>query len=186
MRVIAGRAKGRKLKVPASSSDRRVRPLTDQAKEALFNILGDMVPESYFLDLFAGTGSVGIEALSRGARLAIFVELERSVVSTIRENLVSCGLDDSAEVYSLDVLRAIRVLDLKKSRFDIVYLGAPYDSPMLEKALDLIQQSNIINESGVVVAEHRAKHVISPAFGNLINVRDARYGDTVLSFYKRS
>lgn len=186
MRVIAGKAKGRKLKVPRLSRDRRVRPLTDQAKEALFNILGERVPDSYFLDLFAGTGSVGIEALSRGARLAIFVELDRKVVSTIRENLAACGLDDSAEIYSLDVLRAIKLLNSNKCRFDIVFLGAPYDSPALEKALEMIAQSNIIKEDGVVVAEHRAKHAIAPSYGDFFDVRDARYGDTVLSFYKRS
>jgi 16S rRNA (guanine(966)-N(2))-methyltransferase RsmD len=183
MRIIAGKAKGRKLKVPKLSRNRRVRPLTDQVREALFNILGERVPDSYFLDLFAGTGAVGIEALSRGARIAIFVELDRAVVSTIRENLDACGLSDSAEVYSLDVLRAIKFLDKKDSRFDVIFLGAPYDSPALEMALELIGGANIINDEGVVVAEHRAKHMIADEFGVLKKARDARYGDTVLSFY---
>jgi len=185
MRIIAGKAKGRKLKVPKLSRNRRVRPLTDQVREALFNILGDRVPDSYFLDLFAGTGAVGIEALSRGAKIAIFVELDRAVVSTIRENLETTQLSDSAEVYSLDALRAIRVLDKKGSSFDIVFLGAPYDSPALEKALELIGGANIIKDKGVVVAEHRAKHVLADEFGILKKARDARYGDTVLSFYMK-
>jgi 16S rRNA (guanine(966)-N(2))-methyltransferase RsmD len=184
MRVISGKAKGRKLKVPRLDRGRRVRPLTDQVKEALFNILGPKVPESYFLDLFAGTGAVGIEALSRGAKLAIFVELDRKVIGTIRENLELTGLFDSAEIYSLDVLRAIKALDKKGSKFDIVFIGAPYGSPVLEQALELLSTTGLINMGGVVVAEHRNKHEIAEAFNELKKFRDARYGDTVLSFYK--
>jgi len=184
MRIISGTAKGRRLKVPKLSHDRRVRPLTDQAREALFNILGGLVVDCYFLDLFAGTGAVGIEALSRGAKLSIFVELDRKVVSTIRENLAITGFEDRAEVYSLDALRAIKVLDSKKSQFDIVFLGPPYGSPALEKALELLSISNIIKKDTVVIAEHRAKHDIPESFGSLMKLRDMRYGDTVLSFYK--
>ncbi len=184
MRVISGKAKGRKLKVPKLSRGRRIRPLTDQVKEALFNILGDRVVDCYFLDIFAGTGSVGIEALSRGAKLAIFVELDRQVVSTIKENLAATGLDDRAEVYSVDALRAIKILDSKKCGFDIIFLGPPYGSPALEKSLELLSTSNIIKKDGLVVAEHSARHKIADSYASLLKVRDARYGDTVLSFYK--
>ena len=184
MRVISGKAKGKKLKVPKLSRGRRIRPLTDQAKEALFNILGIKVPDSYFLDLFAGTGAVGIEALSRGAKIAIFVELDKRAVSSIRENLAATELDSSAEVYSLEVLKAIKVLDSKGSKFDIIFLGAPYGSPILEKALEKLSGSGLVKDDALVVAEHRAKHEISQNFGNLVRFRDSRYGDTVLSFYK--
>jgi len=185
MRVILGKAKGRKLKAPKLSGGRRVRPLSDQAREALFNILGEKVVESSFLDLFAGSGAVGIEALSRGAKVSMFVELERKVVQTIRENLELTDLKDRAEVYSIDVLRALKVLGSKAAKFDIIFLGPPYGSPNLIKALEGISESDIVAENGVVVAEHRAKHEISEKCGFLTKVRDARYGDTVLSFYKR-
>jgi 16S rRNA (guanine(966)-N(2))-methyltransferase RsmD len=184
MRVISGQAKGRKLKVPKLDRGRRIRPLTDQAREALFNILGALVDDCCFLDLFAGTGAVGIEALSRGAKIAIFVEHDRSVVSTIRENLALTGFSDCAEVYSLDAVRAIKLLSSKKGRFGIIFLGAPYESPALEKAMELLGVLDLLSEGGVVVAEHRAKHAIADVFGTLRNVRDASYGDTVLSFYK--
>jgi 16S rRNA (guanine(966)-N(2))-methyltransferase RsmD len=153
MRVISGKAKGRKLKSPKLSRGRRVRPLSDQAKEALFNILGAKVVDSHFLDLFAGTGAVGIEALSRGARISIFVELDRKVVATIRENLDITELGDSAEVYSLDVLRAIKVLDSKGAKFDVIFLGAPYGSPNLNKAMELISASGLVAPGGILVAE---------------------------------
>lgn len=184
MRVISGKAGGRKLKVPSLDRGRRLRPLTDQAKEALFNILGARVVDCYFLDLFAGTGSVGIEALSRGARLAIFVEIDRKVVSYIRQNLEETGLDDSAEVYSLDVMRGLTALSSKGSKFDIIFLGAPYGSPALEPALEFIASSKLLGVNGIVVAEHRDKHEIAQKFGQLVRARDAKYGDTVLSFYK--
>ena len=185
MRVIAGKAKGRKLKAPKLSPGRRIRPLSDQAKEALFNILGEKVLDSYFLDLFAGTGAVGIEALSRGAKIAIFVELDRKVVEAIRENLEITELGNNAEIYSLDVLRAIKFLNSKGAKFDIVFLGPPYGSPALERALEKLSESGLVKDDGVVVAEHRAKHEISKGFGKLVKVRDCRYGDTVLSFYKK-
>ena len=183
MRIIGGEAGGRRLRTPRGPG---IRPTSDRVKEALFNILGERVPDSDFLDLFAGTGAVGIEALSRGARLAIFVELDRKVISTIRRNLSNTGLEDCAEVYSLDVLRAIKVLGSKSCKFGIVFLGAPYDSPALEKALELLSVSDIIRDGGVVVAEHRAKHIIADSFGTLTRTRDKRYGDTVLTFYERT
>jgi len=185
MRIISGKAKGKKLKAPKLAKGKRVRPLTDQAREALFNILGDRVPESYFLDLFAGTGAVGIEALSRGALLAIFVEVNKRVVQVIRENLEITGLADRAEVYSIDVLRAIKILDSKKASFDIIFLGPPYGSPLLEAAIERISNSSILKQDGILVAEHRSKHQIGDSFGKLKKVRSSRYGDTVLSFYKR-
>ena len=141
MRVISGKAKGRKLKYPKLAKSRRIRPLTDQAREALFNILGADIAGGLFLDLFAGTGAVGIEALSRGAEIAIFVERDRKVVGAIRENLELTGFTDRAEVYSLDVLKAVKVLDRKGSRFDFIYLGAPYGSPDLVKALEKEQRA---------------------------------------------
>jgi len=181
MRIISGKAKGRKLKAPRFG----IRPLSDQAREALFNILGEKVADCYFLDLFAGTGAVGIEALSRGAKISIFVEINKKTVEVIRENLNSTGLYGSAEVYSVDALRAIKILGAKKSKFDIIYLGPPYDSPVLEEAMRRLGEIDILNPAGIVIAEHRSKQVIAGSFGDLVSIRDSRYGDTVLTFYRR-
>lgn len=179
MRVITGTAKGKRLKAPRG----KIRPLSDQAKEALFNILQNKISDAYFLDLFAGTGSVGIEALSRGATLSIFVEIDKRTVNVIRENLENCGLADRAEVYALDVIRALRILKRKAAKFDIIFLGAPYDSPNLEKALVKLSETEILKSDGILIAEHRKQHKMQEQYGKLKVLRDVRYGETMLSFY---
>ena len=183
MRVIAGSAKGKDLKFPKLSKDKRLRPLTGRAKEALFNILVNKNPDARFLDLFAGTGSVGIEALSRGASLAIFVEIDRKIVEVLRENLVLAGFQDRAEVYALDVIKALKIIDKAGGKFDIVFIGAPYGNPVLETTLRAISESKIVDAGGVVIAEHSSRDEVPDSFGNLKKFRDARYGDTILSFY---
>jgi 16S rRNA (guanine(966)-N(2))-methyltransferase RsmD len=183
VRVIAGLAKGKELRFPKLSKDKRLRPLTGRAKEALFNILTAKNPGARFLDLFSGTGSVGIEALSRGANLAIFVEFDRKIVQTLRENLAITGFSDRAEVYCLDVIKAVKVIDKAKGKFDIVFIGAPYGSLVLEETLKAIAATEIIERDGVIVAEHSIRDKISDSYGKLKKSRDCRYGDTVLSFY---
>ena len=183
MRVIAGLAKGKELRFPKLSKDKRLRPLTGRAKEALFNILVRKNPGARFLDLFAGTGSVGIEALSRGASLAIFVEFDRKIVQTLRDNIALAGFSDRAEVYGLDVIKAIKIIDKAKGKFDIIFIGAPYGSPILGETLNAIAGSEIVDNGGVVVAEHSRRDKVSDSYGDMAKFRDAKYGDTVLSFY---
>jgi 16S rRNA (guanine(966)-N(2))-methyltransferase RsmD len=163
---------------------RGVRPLTDQARGALFNILAARIGGSSFLDLFAGTGAVGIEALSRGAATASFVEHNRAAVALIRQNLELTGLGDRAEVFSMDVPRAIKLLDGKGARFDHIYLGAPYDDPVLVECLGLIAGSGLLNMAGILIAEYRRQQVVAGSFGALERFREARYGETILGFYK--
>lgn len=183
MRVIAGSAKGKELKFPKLPEGKRLRPLTGQAKEALFNIIVGRINGSKFLDLFAGTGSVGIEALSRGAELAFFVEIERKTVQTLRENLEITGFQDKAEVFCLDVIKALEVIEREKARFDVIFIGAPYGSPVLESALKKLAVTDVIEDDGIVVAEHSSRDLVSDSYGRLVRFRDARYGDTVMSFY---
>ncbi|MCX5749147.1 MAG: 16S rRNA (guanine(966)-N(2))-methyltransferase RsmD [Candidatus Saganbacteria bacterium] len=181
MRVISGSAKGKKLKFPKKAS--KVRPLSDFAKEALFNILAGRVEGAYFLDLFAGTGQVGIEALSRGAKLAIFVETDRNAVSVIRENLELTGFSGCAEIFSIDAVKGVSVLDKNKAKFDIIFIGAPYGFDILEKTLEKIAKSDILKENTVVIAEHSKRHVLPDSYEGLIRNRQEKYGDTVFSFY---
>ena len=180
MRVISGIAKGRILRVPKG----KIRPLSDQAKEALFNILAPRVEGCDFLDLFAGSGSVGIEALSRGARLSIFVEMDRRSVDVIRKNLSDLGLDDRAEVFALEVRRGLKILGKKQAKFDIIFLGAPYGSPVTSQTLKLLGKLDLLKPEGVVIAEHRFKQIVDEKFEALIRFRQERYGDTMFSFYK--
>jgi 16S rRNA (guanine966-N2)-methyltransferase len=183
VKVLAGTAKGRNLKFPKLSADKRLRPLTGQAKGALFNILVNKNNGARFLDLFAGTGSVGIEALSRGAQLAFFVELDRKIVETLRENLGLTGFTDRAEVLCLDVDTALQSIDKDKGRFDIVFIGAPYGKPLLGQALTRLSNTSIVEHNGVVVAEHSSRDKVSDLYGILKKFRETRYGDTILSFY---
>jgi 16S rRNA (guanine(966)-N(2))-methyltransferase RsmD len=181
MRVISGKAKGKKLVAPPDA-----RPLTDRVKEALFNILRARVQGADFLDLFAGSGAVGIEALSRGGRLAFFVESNRKAVAIIRENLQKTGLLDQAEVFSMDSIKATQLLARRKARFDVIFIGAPYDSPALEQVLILLGKLNLHKEQGVVIAEHRKQHKICEQYGELKLFRNAKYGETMLSFFSVS
>lgn len=140
--------------------------------------------EGNFLDLFAGTGAVGIEALSRGAKIAFFVEMSRPAVALIRQNLELTGFTDRAEVYLMDVMRALNLFHARGAKFDMLYLGAPYESPVLEKALDRLAEISIINRGGIIIAEHRKQHALADNYGEMEKRRDARYGETILSFYK--
>lgn len=183
MKVIAGQAKGRKLKFPKLPQGKSLRPLTGRVKEALFNILAARIQGVRFLDLFAGTGSVGIEALSRGAEIAIFVERDRKIAEILRANLEMTGFSDRSEVYCLDAVKSVKVLDGKGAKFDIIFVGAPYGSPDLIKVLEQISSSALLADDGVVVAEHHKRLMLPDAYAALKRQRDANYGDTVLTFY---
>jgi 16S rRNA (guanine(966)-N(2))-methyltransferase RsmD len=182
MRIVAGIAKGKKLEVPPGN----IRPLSSQAREGLFNILQRKTPDSRFLDLFAGTGAVGIEALSRGATCASFVELDKRTVKTLRKNLQHCGFSDTGDVYNADVLRGLKILKRKGEKFDIIFIGAPYGSPVLSSVLSEISDAILLEDGGVVIAEHRKQHKLDEHYGSLACVRVVRYGDTELNFYENS
>lgn len=183
MRVISGSAKGRKLKFPSGA---KTRPLSDFAKEGLFNILADKIVGGDFLDLFAGTGQVGIEALSRGSRIAIFVDSDRKAVSSIWENLDITSLSDRAEVYCTDVARAITALGKKKAGFDVVFIGAPYTVPVLGPTMEKVAKSDIVKYEGLVIAEHNKRIVLNEVYGgDIVRIREVKYGDTILSIYRR-
>lgn len=182
MRVISGSAKGRKLKFPSGA---KTRPLSDFAKEGLFNILADKIAGGDFLDLFAGTGQVGIEALSRGARIAIFVDSDRKAVASIWENLNVTALSDRAEVYCTDVERAITALGKKKACFDVIFIGAPYTVPVLGSTMEKAAKSDIVKHEGLVIAEHNKRTVLNETYGDMVKTREVKYGDTILSIYRR-
>jgi 16S rRNA (guanine966-N2)-methyltransferase len=176
MRVTGGIGKGRKLKVPAGS---RVRPTSDKVKQALFNILGDKVRGAVFLDLYAGTGGVGIEALSRGAGRVVFIDDSRGSLKAVKRNVDQTGFGNAAQVIPQ---RAETYLKKTAERFDIVFLDPPY-SLEIETPLSLVSESGVLNPDAVVVAEHFKKQPSPKKTGKLTLYRDAQYGDTVLAFY---
>lgn len=174
MRVIAGEARGRKLK---SGKGTKARPTTDMVKEALFNNLGARVPDSNFLDLFAGFGGIGIEALSRGATKAVFVEEDSKHVAIIKENLEMTKLDEWATVLKGDVIKVLQTLNEK---FDIIFVDPPYESGLYEKTLEMVQARSLLHPDGVLILEHNTG--LPPVIPDYFEViKTKTYGETVLT-----
>lgn len=182
MRIIAGQYRSRKLAaVPGVAT----RPTSDRLRETLFNVLGPRIADSVFLDLYAGTGAVGIEAISRGARQAYFVESDKKAARVIRENLQSLQIEDGAELQEREVLQALRLLDSQAVACEFIYLDPPYElHGAYAQALGFIAQSQLINAETVVVAEHDKHFDPGAEFGSLKRYRELKQGDAVLSFYK--
>jgi 16S rRNA (guanine966-N2)-methyltransferase len=177
MRITGGTGKGRKLRVPAGA---RVRPTSDKVKQALFNILGENVRDCTFLDLFAGTGGIGIEALSRGAKEVWFVDDSRESLQVTRHNLEQAGFEGKAKIVAS---RAASFLKKNEQQFDIIFLDPPYSLEQ-EPLLELVSESAVLKPDSSVVFEHFKKQQSPQAAGRLTLDREAVYGDTVLAFYR--
>jgi 16S rRNA (guanine966-N2)-methyltransferase len=174
VRVIAGEFRGRRLK---SLPGWNTRPTPDRLRETLFNVLASRIPDCIFLDIYAGTGAVGIEALSRGARRAIFIEKNRAAVEVIRENLAALGLESRAEVFTG---KAATVLE--RARADIAFLDPPYEmSKEYAASMAALDQS----ETGLAILQHSSHFTPEEAYGNLRRYREIKQGDNCLSFYER-
>lgn len=178
MRVIAGIAKGRKLKSPRTEA---TRPILDRVKVALFDLLGDTVVDATFLDLFAGTGSVGIEALSRGAKRAVFVENNPEAIKVIKENLRLTGFLENGEIVRRDVLKYIE--GIRGEKFDVIYVAPPQWKEMIPPVLKAIDHQGILSEQGLVVTQQHPKEATEIHLANLELAMERKYGDTLLSFY---
>lgn len=182
MRVIAGSAKGRKL---LSVPGRRTRPITDRVKAALFDTLGQQVVGCRFLDLFGGTGSVGIEALSRGAAEAVFVEINRQALRTINENLRRTGLAERAHVVRGDAFAFLQRPDLEA--FDIIYVAPPQYRGLWAKALQLIDsRPSLLTENGQVIVQIHPKEMEPVELQHLELMDQRHYGSTSLLFWELS
>jgi 16S rRNA (guanine966-N2)-methyltransferase len=177
LRVIAGTARGTKLK---TAKGLLVRPTADRVKEALFNIIGAKIIGATFLDLYAGSGAIGIEALSRGAQSCIFVEREKSNIALIRDNLVKTRLSENARLINAAVERAVVTLALEKVKANLVYLDPPYDLPNLYQITDSIIKAGIITGSGLLIVEHAYSN--RQWSENFKTVREKKYGETGLTF----
>ncbi len=183
LRVIAGEAKGRKLKmVPGAGT----RPIADRVKESLFNILGEVIEGAAVLDLFAGTGSVGIEALSRGAEYAVFVESDRLAVKTIQENLLTVGLGEYARVVRSEVFVYLRDASHDREAFDYIHIAPPQYQGLWARTLQALDaRPNRVNPDGIVVAQIHPREFAELPLQNLTLFDQRRYGSTLLAFYER-
>jgi 16S rRNA (guanine(966)-N(2))-methyltransferase RsmD len=154
-------------------------------RESLFNILARRVERASFLDAFAGTGAIGIEAISRGARSCVFVESEKSAVAALRENLHALGIEDRARVVARPFLRAAADLVKSEDLFDLVYLDPPYGPGELLRAVRLCSADSILSRHGLIVAEHDARLRMPEEEGSVAQIRTVRYGRAVLTLYER-
>lgn len=183
MRVISGKAKGRKLlQVPGDTT----RPITDRVKENLFNILGDWVPRTRWLDLFAGTGQVGIEALSRGADHVVFVDKARAATLTVRRNLETTALSDAAQVFQIDAFHYLRRPGLNP--FDVIYVAPPQYYGLWTQVLTLVdhQPEIFLTQDGMVIVQIDPKEFEELELQQLVLFDQRRYGNTMLCFYEVS
>lgn len=188
MRIIAGIARGRHLYTPRGL---QTRPTLDKVRGALFNILAEVVPGSKVLDLFAGTGALGIEALSRGAWYCLFLEKERLALEAIKRNLRTAGLEPRARVLKIDVFKSLAYLESCQTGFELVLAGPPYrvleeekDRERLFRLFEELAGHGILHPPGIVVLEHRGKSGEMPLrLGTLCLFDQKTYGDTVLSLW---
>ena len=181
VRVIGGLARGRRLHAPPG---RQTRPTSDYLREVLFDLLGQQVSGRSFLDLYAGTGAVGIEALSRGAARAVFVEHDRRAVASLRRNLEVSGLMEKAEVVPAEVLRYLRRAASTPHRFDMIFLDPPYRGADAATALLLIASKGLLAPGGMVIMERSSQSASLPAPGGIAQVREVRHGDSILELYR--
>ena len=182
VRVIAGKYRSRPLR---SLKGAKLRPTSDRLRETLFNILGPAVEAVTFVDLYAGTGAVGIEALSRGARHAIFVEQHAPAVALIRRNLESLGMRAEAEVLQMDVSRAIERLESMRVHAHIIFLDPPYAADdEYDGTIEALGESGLVAPDGRVIVEHLRKRELPERAGDLELMRVVEQGDAALSFYR--
>jgi 16S rRNA (guanine(966)-N(2))-methyltransferase RsmD len=182
MRVIAGTLKGRRLVTPRGHV---TRPTADQVRIALMDALMPYLPESHVLDLFAGAGGVGIEALSRGAARATFVERDRRAVAALRENLESLGLQANGRLLAMEVHRALPRLAAAGETFDVVFLDPPYETALGAETLAWLGDGRLTREGSVVVAQHLTKRAAALApLPALTRIRVRRFGETTLTFFR--
>jgi 16S rRNA (guanine966-N2)-methyltransferase len=180
MRVIAGKFGRRKLKGPGTL---RMRPTSDRLRETLFNILGPAVEDSLFVDLYAGTGAIGIEAISRGAKEVVFVEGHAPSAKLIRENIAALGAT-GAEVLPVKVMKGLESLAARRRMADFIFLDPPYDDQEQQLlALEFIDESRLLAPRGLVIIEHSAKTELPERFTRLERTRVVEQGDASLTFY---
>ncbi|MCR1898157.1 16S rRNA (guanine(966)-N(2))-methyltransferase RsmD [Irregularibacter muris] len=182
MRVITGSARGTHLFTPKGD---RIRPTADRIKEALFSILGGRTREAIFVDGFAGIGSMGIEALSRGADKCFFIDNHKESIDMITKNLHKTNLIDKAEIIHKDIQSAIKTVAMHVEKVDIIFLDPPYLKGLITSSLEAIVKNNILHSDSWIIFEHDKTEIHQEEISGLVCFRQQTYGNTTLSFYKK-
>ena len=183
MRIVGGKYKGKKIDFPKIQN---VRPTQDKVKEAIFNILTDKdIIGAKVLDLFAGSGSLGLEAVSRGAQKAFFVDKDPKSIASIKKNIKSLECQDNTEVFRTDYSIAIKKAQQNGLLFNIIFLDPPYYKDLAKKALLNIVQYDILSSYNITIIEHSKRDTIPESINNIKLVVQKKYGDTFVSFYRK-
>jgi 16S rRNA (guanine966-N2)-methyltransferase len=181
VRVVSGNCKGKSLKaVPGNST----RPTTDKVKEAIFNMIGPYFTGGLGLDLFAGSGGLGIEALSRGFDGVIFVDRDGKAIQTIKENIATCGYEKQVEIYRNEANRALKAIKKRELVFDVVFLDPPYKKQQLLDILSEIDKNKLIVNKGVIVCEHGHDVALPDQVGHLQVIKREQYGIIQITIYQ--
>ena len=182
LRIISGECKGRLLKTVSGSS---TRPTTDRVKESVFSILQLRLPGSSILDLFSGTGNLGLEAMSRGGKDAVFVEKDPGALAVLRENCRTLEYMDTTEILPCDVRKAIPLLSARKRVFDIVFMDPPYSHDLEVPTITALDACHLVKEDGIIVVEHLLLDEQQDSIGSFIRYDLRKYGNTAISLYRK-
>lgn len=189
MRITAGSLKGRRINFrKAQKADKKestLRPTSSKVRESIFNIIGALISDAQFIDLYAGTGAVGIEALSRGASTVFFVESDRKRTEQIEKILKDCGYLSRADIIRGEASAFIAKAVKEGLKFDIVFLDPPYHTGELEHILPQLSGGEMLNDKGIIIAEHLSKKKLPDEIGKLIQKKAYKYGDTMLTLYRK-
>ena len=187
MRIVGGMAKGRTLHFPAGSKER---PTSDFLREALLNLLGP-VSGKLFLDLFAGSGSVGLEAASRGAKAVYFIEKNKVLATVAQKNIENCGLEKKCRIINADVRSGLNDLNKKKCKFDIIFADPPYNNGLVETTMKLLKEYPVFSQGALIVIQHSTREDFGSFLAESVCAEDVwhqidqrKYGDNTISFLK--
>lgn len=180
MRITSGELKNRRIK---SREGRETRPTLERIKEAIYSIIGEKIVDAKFLDLYAGTGNMTFEGISRGAKRAIMIEQDKEAVRIIIENVNHLGIENKCRAYKNDVFRAVEILSRKNEKFDIIFIDPPYKENISIQTIEKIFENNLLEEDGIIISEHSVYEKMPNKIGNFVKYDERNYNKKIVSFY---
>lgn len=180
MRIITGKAKGRVIKAPEGIN---TRPTSDRVKESIFNILSNRFTDAIVLDLFAGTGNLGLESISRGAKCCTFIEKDKNTYKILNENINLLNFKENSHTHNQEAFSFLELSKGKKLKYDIIFLDPPYGKGLVEEAIKKINSLELLSEDGVIISEYDENDMVPESIENIVNYRTEKYGRTKVSFW---
>lgn len=180
MRIITGDFKGRRLEMPENNN---IRPTTEKVKEAIFSIIAGNLEDAVCVDLFAGTGNLGLEALSRGAEKCYFGDNSRESLAIIKRNIEMCRAEEWSVVIPGDFEKILTRLGEKEEKIDIFFLDPPYKKGLYERCFELIREYNLLADEGIIIAEHNIRDVLPEELDGFVKIKERTYGTVAISIY---